>query len=353
MMHHQIKTAKRSTFFQLLAVPILSMFVLLTACNDAKTNASNSTEKAVTEGSDHKESGAQSPSIDSEKNTSQPAQPPANFKHQMAKVNGLNLHYVIGGQGEPLVLIHGFGQNWYMWNRLLPELSKHFTVIAPDLRGSGESDKPESGYDKKTMATDVHELVKQLGYDKINLVGHDIGLMVAYAYAAQFGNEVKKVALLDALIPGVEPVWTKLYTSVWHFGFFARPVAGDIVAGHEREFMTDFWPQVGHVKNPFTKDEEDEFIRAFSVKGATTGNFHWFGEFPQDVKDNEVFMKNKLKMPLLAMGGEYFSAPFLATHSKLVAENVSEVKIAGSGHWIVQEQTAQVQKGLLDFLITK
>src|SRR5689334_24337780 len=87
-----------------------------------------------------------------------PAAPPANFKHQTAKVNGINIHYVIGGQGEPLVLIHGFGQNWYMWNRLLPELSKHFTVIAPDMRGVGESDKPASGYDKKTMASDMHEL---------------------------------------------------------------------------------------------------------------------------------------------------------------------------------------------------
>jgi pimeloyl-ACP methyl ester carboxylesterase len=248
-------------------------------------------------------------------------------------------------------LIHGFGQNWFMWNRLLPELSKHFTVIAPDLRGSGESGKPDSGYDKKTMAKDMHELVKSLGYKSINLVGHDIGLMVAYAYAAQFGEEVKKMALLDALIPGVEPVWQQISTTVWHFGFFARPVAGAIVAGHEREFMTDFWPQVGFVKNPFTKEESDEFIRAFAAKGATTGCFHWFGEFAQDVKDNHEFMKTKLTMPLLAMGGEHFSAPFLATHCRLVANNVSEVKIAGAGHWIVQEQTEQVKKGLLDFFV--
>lgn len=283
----------------------------------------------------------------------QPAAPPANFKHQMAKVNGINIHYVIGGTGEPLVLIHGFGQNWYMWNRLLPELSKHFTVIAPDLRGVGESDRPAGGYDKKNMAKDVHELVASLGYKSINLVGHDIGLMVAYAYAAQYGSEVKKVALLDALIPGVEPVWHQISTTVWHFGFFARPIAGDLVAGKEREFLTDFWPQVGHVKDPFTKEETDEFVRAYATKGSTTGSFHWFGEFPQDVKDNQEFMKTKLKMPLLAMGGEYFSAPFLAAHSRLVAENVSEVKISGSGHWVVQEQTAQVLKGLMDFFVTK
>jgi pimeloyl-ACP methyl ester carboxylesterase len=278
-----------------------------------------------------------------------PASPPSNFKHATATVNGVNIHYVIGGEGEPLVLIHGFGQNWFMWNRLLPELSKHFTVIAPDLRGVGESDKPADGYDKKTMATDIHELVKKLGYKSINLVGHDIGLMVAYAYAAQFGSEVKKVALLDALLPGVEPVWSDLNGKLWWFGFFGWPASGQIVAGKEREFLTNFWPVVGHVNNAFTKEETDEFVRAYSVPGATTGSFHWFGAFPQDVMDNHEFMKQKLSMPLLAMGGEFQSASFLADHSRLVASNVQEVKITGAGHWLVQEQTDQVLKGLEDF----
>jgi len=171
----------------------LSLFFMV-SCNNAEKTVSANKDNAVANDATQKES-------------TQPAAPPSNFKHQTTNVNGVNIHYVIGGEGEPLVLIHGFGQNWFMWNRLLPELSKHFTVIAPDLRGSGESDKPSGGYDKKTMSTDIHELVKSLGYKSINLVGHDIGLMVAYAYAAQFGDEVKKMALLDALIPGVEPVW--------------------------------------------------------------------------------------------------------------------------------------------------
>ena len=282
-----------------------------------------------------------------------PADPPANFKHQTALVNGVNIHYVIGGTGEPLVLVHGFGQNWYMWNRLLPELSKHFTVIAPDLRGVGESDKPESGYDKKTMATDIHELVKKLGYNNINLAGHDIGLMVAYAYAAQYGNEVKKLALMDALLPGIEPVWSQVSASAWWFGFFAWPTAGDIVAGKEKEFLTNFWPMVGHVKDPFTPEETAEFIRAYAVKDGAKSSFKWFGNFPQDGKDNLVFAKTKLKMPLLAMRGEFFAAAFLKEHSKLVAVNVSESKIAGSGHWLVQENTAQVQKDLLAFFLAK
>jgi pimeloyl-ACP methyl ester carboxylesterase len=279
----------------------------------------------------------------------QPAAPPSNFKHAYAKVNGVDIHYVIGGTGEPLVLLHGFGQNWYMWNRLLPGLSKHFTVIAPDLPGVGESGKPDSGYDKKTMATYIHGLVKQLGYDNINLAGHDIGLMVAYAYAAQFSTEVKKLALMDALLPGVEPVWGQVKGSAWWFGFFAFPASGELVAGKERLFLTNFWPVVGHVKDAFTTEETNEFIRAYAVKGATTGAFHWFGAFEQDAKDNQVFMKTKLKMPLLAMGGEYFGAAFLVDHCKLVAENVKGSNIKGAGHWIVQENTAQVQKDLLDF----
>jgi len=279
------------------------------------------------------------------------ANPPANFQHKYATVNGVKLHYVIGGKGEPLLLVHGFGQNWYMWNRLLPELSKHFTVIAPDLRGVGESGRPAGGYDKKTMATDMHELMKSLGYKSLNLAGHDIGLMVAYAYAAQYPAEIKKVALMDALLPGVEPVWSQVKSQAWWFGFFGMPHSGEIVSGKANLFLTNFWPIVGYVKDPFTLAERNEFIRAYSLPGATTGAFNWFAAFPQDAKDNEILMKTKLKMPLLAMGSEHFAAPFLASHSKLVADDVSESMIKGSGHWIVQEQTAQVQRDLLAFFL--
>lgn len=293
------------------------------------------------------------PATSSETPQAEPANPPANFKHATAFVNGVNIHYVIGGKGDPLVLVHGFGQNWYMWNRLLPELSKHFTIIAPDLRGVGESDKPEGGYDKKNMAKDIHELVKKLGYNSVNLAGHDIGLMVVYAYAAQYGSEVKKLALMDALLPGIEPVWSQVSASAWWFGFFAWPASGDIVKAKEKEFLTNFWPMVGHVKDPFTAEETAEFVRAYAVKDGAKSSFKWFGAFPQDGKDNLVLAKTKLKMPLLAMGGEYFAAAFLKEHSKLVAENVSESKIAGSGHWLVQENTAQVQKDLLAFFLAK
>jgi pimeloyl-ACP methyl ester carboxylesterase len=280
-----------------------------------------------------------------------PASPPANFKSHYAVVNGVNIHYVIGGKGEPLLLVHGFGQNWYMWNRLLPELSKHFTVIAPDMRGVGESGKPAGGYDKKNMAVDMHELMKKLGFQHINLAGHDIGLMVAYAYAAQFPADVKKLALMDALLPGVEPVWSQVKSQAWWFGFFAQPHSGELVQGRMKLFFTDFWPTVGFVKNAFTQAEINEFIRAYSVPGATTGAFHWFGAFSQDAIDNQELMKTKLTMPLLAMGSDHFAGSFLAAHCRLVATDVKESVIKDSGHWVVQENTAQVQKDLLSFFM--
>jgi len=289
---------------------------------------------------------------DTSKGVPKPAQPPSNFKSEVADVNGLRIHYVAGGSGEPLLLIHGFGQNWYMWNRLLPELSKHFTVIAPDLPGLGESDKPDTGYTKKQLAQDLHGLVKQLGYNKVHVVGHDIGLMVAYAYAAQFGDEVVKVALLDALLPGVEPVWSEVRAKAWWFGFFAMPASADVVAGKERQFLTGFWPVVGHIHDAFTRDEADEFIRAYSTPKSTYGAFHWFAAFDEDALDNKVFMKQRLKMPLLAMGSEY-GGSFLPDHCKLVAEHVTSSIIKGAGHWIVQENTPQVQHDLLAFLLAK
>jgi len=282
-----------------------------------------------------------------------PARPPHGFKSQVTTVNGVKLHYVTGGKGEALVLLHGFGQNWYMWNRLLPELSKHFTIIAPDLPGLGESGKPASGYDKKTMAADIHALVKHLGYNKANVAGHDIGLMVAYAYAAQYREEVKKLVLMDALIPGVEPMFSKYSGKAWWWGFFSWPASGQLVNGLAGLFLTNFWPVVAFNKNAFTDAEKAEFIRAYSAPGATTGSFRWFAAFKQDAKDNQLFLKAKLKMPVMAMGGDQSTGTFLGSLVRVAAINVTEVKIKDSGHWLVQEQTQQVQRALLNFLLKK
>ena len=213
----------------------------------------------------------------------------------------------------------------------------------------GESDKPQGGYDKKTMAIDLHELVKKLGYKKIGIAGHDVGMMVAYAYAAQFPNEVNKLALLDALLAGIEPVWSEVKAQAWWFGFFSQPHSAEVAEGRMNLFLQDFFPMISFVQNSFTPQEKAEFTRAYSVKGATTASFLSF-VFDQDIKDNQEFRKNKLAMPVLAMGSDHF-APFLAEHIRLVASNVKECLITDSGHWIVQERTEQVQKGLLDFFL--
>jgi len=201
------------------------------------------------------------------------------------------------------------------------------------------------------MAIDLHELAKKLGYNKIDIAGHDIGMMVAYAYAAQFPDEVNKLALLDALIVGVEPVWSEVKAQAWWFGFFSQPHSGEVAAGRMNLILEDFFPAVSFVQNSFTPREKAEFTRAYSVKGATTASFLWF-VFEQDIKDNQEFSKSKLAMPVLAMGSDHF-APFLGAHVRLVASNVKESLITGSGHWILQEQTEQVQKGLLDFFLEK
>lgn len=314
------------------------LFLLLTACtNNPPAPAAQDSTAAPTKTSAE---------------TTPAAAPPANFKSLTANVDGIKIHYVIGGTGDPLLLIHGFGQNWYMWNRLLPALSQHFTVIAPDLPGLGESDKPDSGYTKKELAKDLHSLMQTLGFKSVDVVGHDIGLMVAYAYAAQYGDEVKKLALLDALLPGVEPVWSQVRAQAWWFGFFGWPASGELVAGRERLFLTNFWPVVGHRVDKFTPDEINEFVRAYSTPRSTYGAFHWFAAFPQDAVDNKQFMQHKLKMPLLAMAGEYASN-FLPDHCRLVAEHVTGSIIKGAGHWLVQENTEQVQHDLLDFLLAK
>jgi pimeloyl-ACP methyl ester carboxylesterase len=163
------------------------------------------------------------------------------FMHHTANVNNVRLHYVMGGRGEPVVLLHGFAETWYMWRHIMPELAKHYTVIVPDLRGAGDSDKPATGYDKRTLAEDVHQLVRQLGHQRLFLVGHDIGLMVAYAYAAAHPADVRRLALLDAPIPGTK-VFEDMERSprVWHFAFHnVQNLPESLVAGRERIYLTE------------------------------------------------------------------------------------------------------------------
>jgi pimeloyl-ACP methyl ester carboxylesterase len=276
-----------------------------------------------------------------------PARPPKGFISAIAKVNGVNIHYIKGGKGKPLVLLHGFGQNWYAWNRILAPLAAHFTLIVPDLRGIGESSRPSSGYEKQQMAADIHALVAHLGFSRINLAGHDIGEMVAYAYALSYPSQVEKLALLDTPLAGIEPAWSESKAFSWWWGFNSWPASASLVRGREWLFLSHFYPMVAHQHNLFTKAESAEFLRAYKKDGAMSCSFKWFAAFPADLRFN-LEGREKLQMPVMAMSGEY-SLKELANLVGKVATQVSPVEITGAGHWLMQENGPMVSRSFIHF----
>ena len=285
--------------------------------------------------------------------TSAPAPLPAGFTDATAEVNGVQIHYVRGGQGEPLVLLHGWPQTWFEWHRVMPQLAEHFTVIVPDLRGFGASAKPapEAGYDTRTLAEDLHELVRHLGLTRIRLVGHDIGLMVGYAYAAAYPAEVHKLVLLDAPIPGIEPVWGQVKANRWHFGFHATPGLPEVLlAGQEREYLNFFYTSSAHNKTAFTEAEKDEFVRAYSAPGALSASLEVYRAFATSAAQNVESARTKLPMPVLALGGEFSLGPRMVAMVEMVADDVRGGSIPGCGHWVNEENPKYLLAQLLAFL---
>lgn len=275
------------------------------------------------------------------------------YQTQTASVNSVKLHYLKAGSGKtPLVLLHGFGETSRMWVPLFEEFGQDYTIIAPDLRGLGASSRPAAGYDKKTAAADIHELVKSLGYQRINLVGHDIGLMVAYAYAAQYPNEIEKLALLEAPLPGIGALWEQIYNDgrLWHFHFVKSATSLDLVKGRERLFLTHFWEEL--TPNPKAMPEGDRasYVKAYAQEGAMRAAFDYFRAFnTQDAEDNRQFAARKLPMPVLTIAGEKSMSDALETQTKLVADNVTAIKLAGAGHWLMEERPAEVKAELKKF----
>jgi pimeloyl-ACP methyl ester carboxylesterase/uncharacterized RmlC-like cupin family protein len=269
-----------------------------------------------------------------------------------ANVNGVRIHYLKSGSGKtPLVLIHGFGDDARMWLPLFADFGKDYTIIAPDLRGLGQSSREKTGYDKKTAAVDIHELVKSLGYRDIYLVGHDIGMMVAYAYAAQFSSEVKKLALLDAPIPGVGDVWEKIYTTpaLWHFHFVSSPIALQLVNGRERIFLEHVWQSFGGDLTKFKEEEKRMYAQGYAQPGVMRDSFEYFKAFePTDAADNRNFARTKLPMPLLVIEGEKGMNGVLAIQAALISDHVQAIKFA-SGHWLMEEKPAETSAALKDF----
>jgi len=268
-----------------------------------------------------------------------------------ATVNGVELNYLIGGKGDPVVLLHGFGQTSRMWRPLFPGLMNAHTVIAPDLRGFGGSDAPEKGYTKKEMAQDIHALVKSLGYSKVKIVGHDIGLMVAYAYAAQYPAEVDRIVLMDAFLPGVgnwKDVW--LLRDLWHFHFYGKtPLA--LVEGRERIYLEHFWNDfAANPAKSIPQRDRKFYAKAYARPGHIKAGMEVFRAFEKDADDFADLAKTSLPMPMLVLSGEKAGGNFLIEQGKLVATNVEGVVIKGSGHWLMEEAPGQVIPKLVDFL---
>jgi pimeloyl-ACP methyl ester carboxylesterase len=265
------------------------------------------------------------------------------IESRFADVNGIRMHYLVAGKGDPVILMHGYAQNSHMWRPTMRELAKTHLVVAPDLRGFGDTTKAESGYDKKSMAADVHELAKKLGIGKAAIAGHDIGLMVAYAYAAQYPDEVSRIALLDAFIPGVgDTTGLFLLKDLWHFHFYG-PTPLALVKGRERIYFEHFWNDfAADGKKSVSEADRQFYVTKYALPGAMKAGMEVFRNFDQDAKDNAVFAKTKLKMPMLVLGGEKSGGDFLITQGKMVADNVEGVIVTGSGHWLVDEAPGQV-----------
>jgi len=273
------------------------------------------------------------------------------IKSRFANVNGVRLHYLAAGAGDPVIVLHGYAETSHMWLPLIAELAATRTVIAPDLRGAGQSAKPAGGYTKAGMAADIHALARSLGYERVQIVGHDIGLMVAYAYAAQYPTEVQRIVLMDAFLPGVgdwRNVW--LMRDLWHFHFYGKtPLA--LVHGRERIYFEHFWNDfAADAKHSVSERDRRFYAREYARPGGMRAGFEYFRAFEQDAKDFAGFAEKPLAMPMLVLSGEKAGGEFLIQQGKLVATNVEGVVVRRSRHWLMEEAPEQVIPKLVDFL---
>jgi pimeloyl-ACP methyl ester carboxylesterase len=269
------------------------------------------------------------------------AQPslPSSFQAKMIhSPAGADIFVRWGGIGPVVVLIHGYAENSDSWAPLASDLMKDHTVVVPDLRGIGRSSKPSDGYDKKTQAKDMRAVVTSLGYDKTFVVAHDIGNMVAYAYAAIYPDKVERLVVMDAPIPGIEP-WSEILQNpaVWHFNFHG-PDAERLVAGRERIYFDRIWNDFTADPSKPDEDTRNFFAATYAQPGGMRAGFAQFTAFSQDAKDNKIFEQTKLTMPVMAVGGEKSFGPLQAVIMRHVATNVEEEVVAGSGHWLMEER---------------
>lgn len=263
---------------------------------------------------------------------------PSDFVARDIPTNGVTIHVRSGGHGPAVVLIHGYGETGDMWAPLAANLARDHTVVVPDLRGLGLSSKPAGGFDKKTQAGDVAGVLDALKITKADLVTHDIGNMVGYAFAASHPDRVRSFVLIDAPLPGVGP-WDEILKNplLWHFRF-GGPDMERLVAGRERIYLDRFWNEFSADPTHFSEAAREHYAKLYALPGAMHSGFAQFAAFDQDAIDNKAFVAHgKLSMPVLAVGGEKSFGPMMATVMRFAASNVEEGIVPNSGHWIMEE----------------
>jgi len=267
------------------------------------------------------------------------------------EVDGVRLHYLTAGRGPAVILLHGYGETSRMWKPILPLLAERFTVIAPDLPGIGDSAIPADGLDMKTAAMRIHALARKLGVEKARVVGHDIGLMVAYAYAAQFPGETEKLVVMDAFLPGVEG-GDVVYNNpnLWHFRFHG-PTPEALVRGRERMYFDYYWNEFAADKNRSLPEADREaYTAAYARPGRMSAGWAYFASFPQTAKDFAQLLQTKLTMPVLSIGGDKSLGEVLGQQMKLVATDVTVVVLKDTGHWVLEERPKETTDALVKFL---
>ncbi|NIJ22364.1 pimeloyl-ACP methyl ester carboxylesterase [Sphingomonas naasensis] len=280
--------------------------------------------------------------------------PPA-FEIREIPANGTTLHVRIGGKGPAVLLLHGYGETGDMWAPLAATLMRDHRVIVPDLRGMGLSAVAPGGYDKKTQAADMAALLDSLKIDRADLVAHDIGNMVAYAFTMQHRARVTRLVLIDAPIPGIGP-WDEVLKNplVWHFRF-GGPDMERLVAGRERIYLDRFWNEFSADPAHFDEASRVHYAALYALPGHMHAGFAQFAAFDQDVIDNRGFLAagGKLAMPVLALGGEKSFGPMMATIMRASATDVTEGIVPASGHWIMEENPQATVKLVTGFLAAK
>ncbi len=257
-----------------------------------------------------------------------------------AEVSGVKLHYLTSGHGAPLLLLHGYAETSLMWRPLMPSLAERFTVVAPDLPGIGDSAIPADGLDMKAAAVRIHALMSSLGLQKAEVVGHDIGLMVAYAYAAMYPAETTKLVVMDAFLPGVAG-WEAVYNNpgIWHFRFNG-PTPEALVRGRERLYFDYFWNDFAADKTrSIPEADRKAYAAAYARPGRMKAGWAYFVSFNQAATDFAQLARTPLTMPVLAIGGEKSLGAVLGAQMKSVARNVTVIVLKNTGHWILEENT--------------